>query len=295
MTAKPSSGLSIGPAQARQLRNGPPLLIAKQVVVLVDGHFDAGMAHELAHGRDITAFPQEDRGEEVPDVIHDDRIGDAGLFNRRLQRASKFPHRLALVLDDVLTLGLFPNGLEPFPELGRYRDDAGGLRLGRVDLDAAALPVNVVPGQGQQLGLAGTDTEVPGHLNGPGEMGPGHVLDCHEVSDSQLRIAGPFLRFLPAFQRVLKSQFVVHAILEDHFEVRQIARPRRLATVGILLADDLNDFLEADFIDRGQGVGVYRQTVSEHSTQGGARGRVEPSGEDPYPCANADAPRWRSG
>ena len=46
----------LGLAQAWQLGNSAPFFAAEQVVVLVDGHFDAGVAHELAHGRDVAAF-----------------------------------------------------------------------------------------------------------------------------------------------------------------------------------------------------------------------------------------------
>lgn len=75
----------LGLAQAWQLGNGAPFLAAEQVVVLVDGHFDAGVAHELAHGRYVAAFAQERRGEQVPDVVHDHGVGQAGLLRRRLQ------------------------------------------------------------------------------------------------------------------------------------------------------------------------------------------------------------------
>ena len=121
------------------------------MVVLVDGHFDAGVAHELAHGRNVAAFAQERRGEQVPDVVHDHGVGQSGLFRRRLQGPAKLPQRLPLVLDDVAGLGLLPHDFEPLQEFRRDRDDAGGLRLGGVDLDAAVLPVYVVPGQSEKL------------------------------------------------------------------------------------------------------------------------------------------------
>ena len=121
-----SSGLGVwegcaflGLTRARQLGDGPPLLAAEQVVVLVDGHFDAGVAHELAHGRDVATFAKERRGEQVPDVEHDHRIGQAGLFRRRLQRPAKFPHRPAIVLDNVAGLGLRLHGLETIEKLRR--------------------------------------------------------------------------------------------------------------------------------------------------------------------------------
>ena len=52
-------------AQARQLRNGPPFLITEQVGVQVDGHLDAGMAHELVYGSDINVG-QKTVNREVP-------------------------------------------------------------------------------------------------------------------------------------------------------------------------------------------------------------------------------------
>lgn len=96
----------LGLAQARQLGDGAPFFAAGQVVVLVDGHLHAGVAHELAHGRDVAAFAQERRGEKVPDVVHDHGVGQAGLLSRRLQGPAKLPQRLPLVLDDVAGLGL---------------------------------------------------------------------------------------------------------------------------------------------------------------------------------------------
>lgn len=54
-------------AQAWQLGDGAPFFAAEQMVILVDGHFDAGVANELAHGRDVAAFAQERRGEQVLD------------------------------------------------------------------------------------------------------------------------------------------------------------------------------------------------------------------------------------
>lgn len=120
----------LGLAQARQLGDGAPFLAAEQVVVLVDSHFDAGVAHELAHGRDVAAFAQERRGEQVPDVVHDHGVGQTGLLRRRLQRPAKLPHRLALVLDDVAGLSLLPHDLEPLQKFRRDGDDAVGLRLG---------------------------------------------------------------------------------------------------------------------------------------------------------------------
>lgn len=239
----------LGLAQARQLRDGPPFFATEQVVVLVDGHFDAGVAHELAHGRDVAAFTQKRRGEQVSYVVHDHRIGQSGLFRRRLQGPAKLAQRLALVLDDETGLGLLPHDPEPLQKFRRDGDDAGGLRLGGVDLDAAVVPVDVVPGQGQQFGLPGTHAKVPGDLDGPGKMWPGRFLELHEVRVGELGVPGPFLGLLPAFQRVLGGQLVVDAVLEDHLEVGQVARPSRLAAVGVDLADDLDDFLEADFVD----------------------------------------------
>ena len=252
----------LGLAQARQLGNGPPFLAAEQVVILVDGHFDAGVAHVLAHGRDVAAFAQKRRGEQMPDVVHDHGVGQAGLFGRRLQGPAKLAQRLALVLDDVAGLGLHPHDLQPLQKFRRDGDDAGGLRLGGVDLDAAVIPVDVVPGQGQQFGLAGTHAEVPGDLDGPGQMGPGRFFQLHKVRVGQLRVAGPLLHLLPAFQRIFGGQLVVDAVLEDHFEVGHISRPGRLAAVGVDLADDLDDFLEADFIDGS--LGEHRDEMGLH-------------------------------
>jgi hypothetical protein len=70
----------------------------------------------------------------------------------------------------------------------------------------------------------------------------------------------------------------------------QIYQIKQVQVLPIVLCEAWTFFCDPRNLGRGQGVGVYRQTVSKHPTQGGARGRIEPSGEDPYPRSNADAP-----
>ena len=131
--------------QSRQLSDSPALFIAEQVIVVVRGHLDRGMPHQIAHRRQIAAFPQEGRREQVPDIVQDHGVGDPGTPARRPHGPADLFDLPAVVFDDKGRLGGLLHFPKPRKELVRDGYDPAGLGLGSIDGDRLVFPVHIAP------------------------------------------------------------------------------------------------------------------------------------------------------
>ena len=249
--------------QARQLCDGATLFITEQVVILVRGHVHRRMPHELAHCRQVAAFAKERGREQVPDVVKDHVVGNFSAFAGRLEGHPKLFDGPAGVFDQILGLGAFLHLSQPGHELGGDWDHPCRLGLGGEDLDGRLRPVDVSPFQGEEFGFPSADAQVPGDLDGPGEMRGRDGLDLHKVSDGQLRVPGLLFCFPPVAQRVLFDEVLFDPELKDGLQVGQIPSASDGGMVGVGLAHDRQDLVVTNLIDGSLGEDGYQVFLQE--------------------------------
>ncbi|CCH48361.1 protein of unknown function [Pseudodesulfovibrio piezophilus C1TLV30] len=237
----------------RQLFDCFFLAVADQVVVHLEQHRRAGVAHEGGDSLDVGLVGDQAGGEEVTELVGGHLLADVGLLHGGPERLGVALHGLASVLDDVVALRRGLPALDFLKELVAQGDVmvAPG-RLGAANPYALVVEVHVAVLDLEQLTLAGAAACVQDQLDRFVNVERRVILDGFDVFRVDVQVTGLLSlhhALSPSRHRVLFDVLELHAEVEHDVEVRDVAVKRTGRQVGVLKCQHV-EVLGLELVDR---------------------------------------------